>query len=225
MKLILFDIDGTIMDSGGAGTRSMDIAFKELFSVDNAFRDISMAGKTDVEILKEGLKRHNLPSDNGVIPAFISAYVKNLARDIDNPKKVIKPGIAELLGMLSERDGIRLCLLTGNLEEGARIKLKSIGVDRYFPFGAFGSDHEDRNMLLPIAADKFKGLYKEGISFKDCIIIGDTPKDVECARPYGAKAIAVATGPYSMDILNNTGADMVLKDLSNPNEFLRFIGA
>lgn len=224
MKLILFDIDGTLIDSGGAGTLSLNLAFKELFSIDNAFEGISMAGKTDIQIIKEGIVKHNLPSNNGLIPAIVNAYIKNLMIEINNDKKHIKPGINKALESISKQNSnYQLGLLTGNIKQGAQIKLKPFGLNRYFPSGAFGSDDEDRNKLLPIALDRFKTILNREINFKDCIIIGDTPLDVYCAKPYGASCIAVATGHYPISSLIRAGADIVMEDLSDTDAFLKAI--
>ena len=224
MKLILFDIDGTLIDSGGAGTRSLALAFKELFSIDNAFEGISMAGKTDIQIMKEGIAKHNLPSNNGILFAIINAYIKNLIIEMNNDKRHIKPGIKETLKMLiTGNSNYQVVLLTGNIEQGARIKLEPFDLNRYFPSGAFGSDDEDRNKLLPIAVKRFKSISGKEINFRDCIIIGDTPRDVYCAKPYGASCIAVATGPYSANSLIEAGADVVMEDLSDIDAFLKAI--
>jgi phosphoglycolate phosphatase len=116
-----------------------------------------------------------------------------------------------------------LGLLTGNLEPGARIKLEPFSLNQYFPSGAFGSDDEDRNNLLPIAIKKFEELVRKKIDTDECIIIGDTPRDVECAHIYGAICIGVATGPYLLDELIEAGADYVLKDLSDNHSLLHFL--
>jgi phosphoglycolate phosphatase len=215
MRLILFDIDGTLIDSGGAGVRSLDFAFKKVFSVENGFHGISMAGKTDAQIIKEGLVKHGLSMD-GNIGAVIEAYLFHLKQEIKNDGKHTKPGVHEILQLLHPVKDIGVGLLTGNLEQGARIKLDAFNLNQYFPSGAFGSDDEDRNKLLPVAVRRFEELLKEKLAIEESIVIGDTPRDVECAHMYGAICIGVATGPYSFDELVEAKADYVVKDLSNP---------
>jgi phosphoglycolate phosphatase-like HAD superfamily hydrolase len=214
VKLILFDIDGTLIDSGEAGTRSLNLALEELFSIKDGFRGISMAGKTDIQIMREGLRKHDLNSEDGNIGLFCESYVKHLRVQIENPNRHLKPGISESLNAMREMDAIYLGLLTGNIEAGARIKLSPFGLNSYFPLGAFGDDDEDRNRLLPVAVDKFCRHYNRDVDFRDCIVIGDTPRDVECAKVHGAYSIAVATGPYSYESLVMSGADLVLRNIS-----------
>jgi len=222
MRLILFDIDGTLIDSGGAGVRSLNLAMEELFSLDNVFQGISMAGKTDTQIIKEGLMKYNLLPD-GSIDAVINAYLRHLKREIQNDGKHVKPGIYEVLGELKDLRDSGLGLLTGNLEVGARIKLEPFMLNQYFPTGAFGSDDEDRNNLLPIAVKRFEELFHKRIEINNCIIVGDTPRDVECAHIYGAICIAVATGPYSYADLIEAGADYVIQDLSENQTLLELL--
>ena len=220
-KLILFDIDGTLISSGGAGIRSLNRAFHRLFGIDNAFEGISMAGKTDIQIMKEGLKFYGFPHMDGNIRAVVGSYLEFLKDEINNPRLKFKPGIKEVLDFL-KRQGMVLGLLTGNLEKGARIKLGPLGLNEYFPDGAFGSDHEDRDELLPIAIKKFS---KMGFEFtlKDCIVVGDTPRDVRCAKVHGARCIAVATGPYSKEELLATDADVVFDTLVDIDRCMNFI--
>jgi len=222
MRLVLFDIDGTLIDSGGAGVRSLDLALNDLFSIENGFHGISMAGKTDTQIIKEGIMKHGL-SANGTIEAVIKAYLNYLKREINNDRKHVKPGIYEVLEELRPLQDLGLGLLTGNIEEGARIKLEPFRLNEYFPAGAFGSDDEDRNNLLPIAVKRFEELFQQKIEADNCIIVGDTPRDVECAHIYGAMCIAVATGPYSYDDLIEAGADYVVHDLSDQKSLLHFL--
>lgn len=219
-RFVLFDIDGTLIDPGGAGRRSVTAAFHDVFSINDAFVDIAMAGKTDIQIIKEGLSHHGLPCGNGIISLIVYRYVENLKKNIHNPNRHIEPGVLELLNALESAGRYWLGLLTGNIEQGARIKLGAFGLNKYFPVGAFGDDSEDRNRLLPIAVKKIRTMKSIDISYRECIVIGDTPLDVECAKPFGASSIAVATGSYSYESLLGTGADYILRDLSGAIEII-----
>jgi len=216
-KLVLFDIDETLITAGGAGTRSLDQAFHALFNIEGAFKDITMAGKTDIQIIKEGLGTHGFSMD-GNVKKMTEIYLRFLQNEINNPMKKIKPGVKEALDLLRTME-MPLGLLTGNLEGGARIKLDSFSLNEYFIDGAFGSDHEDRDELLPIAIEKFS---RKGFSFTpmECIVVGDTPRDVRCAKVHGARCIAVATGPYSKEDLLATDADIVLDSLIETEKFV-----
>ena len=213
-KLVLFDIDGTLINSGEAGARALNNSFRQVFSINNAFAGIRMAGKTDIQIIKECLAFHGLQSGDGILSSVLSEYLNSLRIEVNNNRKHLQPGVIDLLNSLKKMEGYWLGLLTGNIEEGARIKLGVFGLNEYFPIGAFGSDDEDRNSLLSIVIKKFKGMTNIDINYKDCIVIGDTPLDVECAKPFGATAVAVSTGPYSYESLLETKADYVLRDMS-----------
>ena len=217
---VLFDIDGTLIDPGAAGRRSITRAFEELFSIKDAFGDIRMAGKTDIQIAKEGLAAHGLPSGDEVISSIKSEYIRILKTEIRNKRKRLMPGVMALLDVLNKRNGYRLGLLTGNIEQGARIKLGAFNLNAYFPVGAFGDDDEDRNHLLPIALEKFKQLTGIDLHYNDCVVVGDTPSDVRCSKPFGAVSVAVSTGSYSYEALLETGADYVLKDLTQALEMV-----
>jgi phosphoglycolate phosphatase-like HAD superfamily hydrolase len=221
MKLLLFDIDGTLIDPYGAGSRSAGKAFEDLFHIKDAFSGVHMAGKTDIQIMKEGLAAHGLPDGDETLSSIFEIYLGHLKKEIRNKRGKIKPGVMMLLDDLKEDDNCALGLLTGNIQAGARIKLEAFGLNRYFPTGAFGDDNEDRNKLIPFAVRRFKEITGIPISYGDCIIIGDTPMDVMCSRPFGAKAVAVSTGPYSYDSLVEAGADFVVEDLTVAREILK----
>ena len=127
----------------------------------------------------------------------------------------MKPGVVELLNYLKATEGYWLGLLTGNIEKGARIKLGVFNLNEYFPIGAFGSDDEDRDGLLPVAVKKFREMTNIDINYNNCIGVGDTPLDVQCAKIFGAISVAVSTGPYNYESLLQTEADDVLRDLSH----------
>ncbi len=220
-KLVLYDIDGTLVSTGGAGTRAMNYAFHKLYGIEDAFRDIPMAGKTDFQIMREGLKAHGLPYMDGNVEIMTKGYLEFLQEEMNNPDKHLMPGILESLELLKGM-GMSLGLLTGNLKKGASIKLGAFGIYHYFMDGAFGSDDEDRDKLLPVAINKFAD---KGYEFDaaDCIVIGDTPRDVQCAKIHGAACIAVATGPYSKDDLLKTNADIVLDSLEDSRQYMSFV--
>jgi len=223
MQFVLFDIDGTLIDSGGCGVSALNAAFEEICSIPHAFGTISMAGKTDMQIVSEGLRLQGLDSSNGVVPAVLDSYVRHLGNTIDPEKGHVKPGIREALENLHDRDDMVLGLLTGNIEQGAMIKLEAFDLDRYFEIGAYGNDDADRNRLLPIAREKLRKSKSLDIDYRNCVVIGDTPRDVECAKPYGAYSIGVATGPYSYSLLEAAGADAVFYDLSDTTRFLNLM--
>lgn len=221
MKLVLFDIDGTLISTGGAGSRALNKAFFEVLGIENAFKNFEMAGKTDVQIIKEGLVKWGINPSYPVVRKIIERYLQNLQLEMNNNSKHVKPGVIEFISFVRNELGYPTGLLTGNLEKGARIKLAPFELNQYFPFGAFGSDHEDRRFLLPIALIRFSRMFKRKISFTECIIVGDTPRDVACAKPYGAKVVAVATGPYSVSELMETQADVVVENLSEMGKILK----
>ncbi|MFC1883770.1 HAD family hydrolase [Thermodesulfobacteriota bacterium] len=221
MKLLLFDIDGTLIDPYGAGSRSAGKAFEDLFHIKDAFAGVRMAGKTDIQIMKEGLATHGLPDGDETLSSIFEVYLGHLKREVSNKRGKIKPGVVELLDDLKGNADCFLGLLTGNIQAGARIKLEAFGLNSYFPAGAFGDDNEDRNKLMPFAVRRFEEITGTTIPYSDCIVIGDTPMDVMCSRPFGAKAVAVSTGPYSYDSLVKTGADYVVKDLTATREILK----
>ena len=162
-----------------------------------------------------------MSAEDGLLSEIIETYLENLRTEIRNREKHIKPGAVELLESLRALEGYWVGLLTGNIRRGARIKLGSLGLNKYFSFGAFGDDHEDRNKLLPIALNKFRHREKIELDYKNCIVIGDTPNDVDCSKPYGAMSIAVSTGPFSYEDLLKSEADHVLRDLSHALPLIR----
>ncbi len=225
MKLVLFDVDGTLLSSRGAGTVSLNLALRDLFTIHGAFRDINMAGKTDIQIIKEGLLQHRIVPDSSRVLMVIASYLENLQREIKKTdRKHLNPGVRVVLtALIEDRTGTYVGLLTGNVEERARIKLETFNLNSYFLFGAFGSHDEDRNKLLPVAVGRFETIYQVEIDFSDCIVVGDTPREVYCARLYGAFSVAVSTGPYSANALVRAGADIVFEDLSDKCAFLNAV--
>jgi len=224
--LVLFDIDGTLVLTGGAGGRAMSSAFDEVFAIGNAFQGISMAGRTDAWILSDAAAAHGIPPDSPGLARFREAYLRHLVIELEKPgvaRKGVMPGVRDLLDALAPRTDVFLALLTGNYEAGARLKLEYFDLWRYFSCGAFGDDAPHRNVLVPKALTTVEACGGPAFAAANAIVIGDTPLDVGCAAHAGARSLAVATGSHTVDELRAAGADVVLQDLSNTAEVLRVI--
>ena len=225
-KLVLFDIDGTLVLTGGAGVRAMDRALEEAFGRTSGLEGIPVAGRTDWAILADAVQRHEQTLDTGLLEDLRDRYVRYLAEEIQHPgtgRKAVMPGIREILDALDTRRDVLVGLLTGNFEAGARVKLGHFDLWRYFRCGAFGDDAADRNALVPFAVRRAEACGLPAISPQDVIVVGDTPADVACAHAGAAVAVAVATGSSSIDELRATGADHVFPDLGDTDAFLRLL--
>ena len=225
--LLLFDIDGTLVLTGGAGSRAMTTAFAELFAVHDAFRDIPMPGRTDSWILSDAFALHGLPAEPQHRGRFRDLYLTHLATELEkpHPRKMVMPGVRPLLDALAARDDAYLALLTGNFEAAARAKLEYFDLWRYFACGAFGDDAPDRNGLLPKAIARVTACGGPPVPARHAIVIGDTPLDVACAAASGARSIAVATGSYNVEQLRDAGADVVFGDLADTDAVVAAIDA
>lgn len=224
IRLILFDIDGTLIGTGGAGTEAMNRTFEEMTGISNGFNHVNCAGKTDPQIIREGATTHGINTHARFMADFFDIYPRHLEVTVCERKGHVKPGVRNLLERLHESNGFHSALLTGNWEEGARIKLEKFSLNHFFPFGAYGSDHEDRNQLLPAAIAKFKKHHATELLPSECLLIGDTPRDVECAKVHGALCIAVATGPYPLELLRSTEADLVMENLVDDDRIMEWVG-
>ena len=221
--LILFDIDGTILRFRQPYSRSIfrDAMF-ELFNFDIAFEKMpSFAGMTDLRILREiadasGVEFSKIESEIEQVWDFLASRFEKIcnADHID-----LLPGVAELIETLDRNPDFQLGLLTGNFQRAAYHKLKSYNLSEYFPFGAFGSDNEDRNALPALAIERAAQFYPE-INFPDSktIIIGDSPRDIECARSNGLPSLIVATGGFSRTELLSHEPDAIFDDFKNTND-------
>lgn len=205
MKLVLFDIDGTLLWTDGAGRRAMEGALFEIFARhgDPAYR---YDGKTDKQIAREQMRFAGM--DDAVISArmddVLDAYVLRLERELERDAATSRlcAGVQPLLDAVESHQRATLGLLTGNIEPGARRKLKAVGVDfSRFRANAFGSDHEERPQLPAVAQRRAEALLGATMPGDRIVIIGDTPADIHCGRSLGARAIGVATGRYSVDDL------------------------
>ena len=223
MRLILFDIDGTLLWTDGAGRRAIQQALVEEMGTAGPIDTYRFDGKTDPQIVRElmTLAEHPEAEVEERIAAVCRRYVGLLTAELQKPPRNMRllPGVRELLAALEphENEGrVLVGLLTGNLAGGAALKLAAVGLDpARFCVGAYGSDSARRPELPAIAAQRAKERTGRAFSGADIVIVGDTPDDVACARPIGARTVAVATGFYDVTKLRATGAAYVFENLTD----------
>lgn len=225
VRLVLFDIDGTLIHSAGAGRRAIMAAMRDLLPAGNGYDRVRFDGKTDPQIVSELLEVAGdpAPGDPARIAAVLDRYVALLREELAGGERrpVPLPGILPLIEALEREAGVILGLLTGNVAPGARLKLLAAGIEpSRFRVGAFGSDSPHRPDLPPIAAARAAGLLGFQPAGDRVVIIGDTPADVTCGASIGARAIAVATGSYAAAELSEHGPWRVFDDLSATVEVL-----
>lgn len=216
-KLLLFDLDWTLIYTGGAGVRALDHAFEKIFEISDAMKTVSPDGKTDPAICREMIRVHlNRDPRDGEIEQLCQGYLKQLKVEIKkSPGYRILPGIPQLLEALNKSSEVLMGLGTGNLEGGAAIKLARADFMRYFRFGGYGSDSEDRPTVLRKGVERGIALAGHKVAPRDVIVIGDNMRDVLAGKAIGATTIAVASGPMSEEDLAKTSPDHLFKDLSN----------
>jgi phosphoglycolate phosphatase len=227
-RLVLFDIDGTLVLTGGAGLRAMNRACSDLVGHDSALDGVVLAGRTDWIILDDTLRRHGRELNSELLAELRRRYLQHLAEEIELPGTGAKralPGVERLLNGLMLREDAVSGLLTGNFAAGAKIKLEHFDLWKYFGFGAFGDDSADRNALVPIAIRRAEELGIGAVDPRDVFVVGDTPFDVACALAVGAIPVGVATGGFTVEQLRASGADIVFPDLSDTSAFLQLLDA
>lgn len=226
MKLVLFDIDGTLLTAGRAGADAMNIAFHELYQIANGFADIAMSGKTDPLIFQEALRQHRVGAGaEQDYPLFYERYLGHLRRTLRDTRRSqrLMPGVPQVLDALAAHPGVILGLLTGNAATAAQLKLEYFGIWHYFRVGAYGDDDADRNALVPIALARARDAFGLEIPPERTVVIGDTPRDIACARAHNACVVAVATGRYRLELLQAHEPDYCLADLSDVPAILRIL--
>lgn len=229
-KLLLFDIDGTLIDTGGAGLGALRDAFIDTFELHDRADEmpkLDLAGSTDSGIVRSLYAHFAIDDDAELTEAFYLNYLELLRtnlRDSHREEARVLPGLPALIHRLRDETDHTLALLTGNIARGAWIKVEHFGFEGIFGFGAFGSDHHDRNQLGPIAVQRALDHSGSHFDSKDVIIIGDTPKDIACARACDAIAVAVATGRFSATELQAYEPDVLFDDFTDSDAFFANLG-
>lgn len=217
MTLLLFDIDGTLVNAFGAGREAVETALQDVTGHAIDAGGITFSGKTDPEIVRDLLAENGVadgdPED--LTARVLDRYAERLAATISKKHVEALPGTQALLERLDARSDTVLALLTGNIERTAHLKLQAAGLDGFFAGGAFGSDDADRDQLVPVAARHAEEHTGHALSGQEIVVIGDTPRDVACGKAHGARTVGVCTGRY--DRADLSGADRVFDDLTDTN--------
>jgi len=220
-RLLLFDIDGTLIHAGGAGRRSIERALRaHCGELDGALANLRLDGMTDRLIVREVLASLGHPFDDALCDRILGRYVEFLAEEIHGPGYRVLPGASELLEALARR-GAFLGLCTGNVHTGARIKLGRGGLDRYFDWSAdgvngFAADGEARERIVEAVLGRAARRLGHPFQAREAMVIGDTPRDIAAARAFGVPVLAVATGRFSAEELRSCGPDHVAGTLGDP---------
>jgi phosphoglycolate phosphatase-like HAD superfamily hydrolase len=213
--LVLWDIDGTLIQSGGAGERALVTALQTAFGRIGTLEDVELAGRTDRWIARRVLAKFAVPDTAENITKYLDGYLNALPNELANPHARVLPGVRDLLVAIAAKKNFAQGLLTGNVRRGAEIKLSHHQLWAHFEFGAFGDDAELRNELGPHAVRRAAARHAVDFPADRVFVIGDTPHDVECGKAIGARTIAVATGNFSVAALQKHEPTAVFADLSD----------
>jgi phosphoglycolate phosphatase len=214
IRLALFDIDGTLIRTGGAGVRAFERTFVLEFGVPQATRGLEFAGRTDSSLVRECFLLHGIPDTKENFNRFFEMYVFQLGHQLENSNGGACPGVFPFIQDLESLPCPPLIgLLTGNIRLGAEIKLRQYQLWDFFRTGAFGDDHEDRNCLAALAQKRGEELIGKPLKGREILVIGDTPRDIACAQSIQARVLAVASGGYSCDELRACGPTWTAESL------------
>ncbi len=224
LKLLLWDVDGTLVDVDGAGRRAFIAAMRECFGIAEAsLQSVEFDGRTDTHIIKQLLDLYDLSFNEENHRALESGYVRNIDRELSLGRPRVLPGVKEILNGVEERPDLFQGLLTGNTTAGARTKMEFFGISSYFPFGGYGDEHFDRH-AIGIDALQRASEYSGHNFDPECVyVIGDTPHDITCGQALGARTIAVATGKTSAEGLNQLQPTALFNEFCNAEEFFAVI--
>jgi len=221
MYAVLFDIDGTLLLTAGAGTKAFAAAFAELFDVPDLSGDVPFAGRSDRAIAQEFMRLHGIEPTDEHWHRFVVSYLRHLDVALPQCTGEIMPGVTRLLELLQRQHHVLVGLLTGNLRLGAERKLVHYGLAEHFQFGGFGDLWTDRNAIASEAREQAR--LHAGGNLDGVMVIGDTVHDIRCARSIGACAVAVPTGNTPIEQLREESPDILIKDLTETEPLLKQI--
>ena len=219
MTVVMFDIDGTLVRTGGAGKEAIEASLAEEFGVTLSTQDIPYSGRTDLAISRDLLESHGIDATDANIEKLAEGYLNRLKHYLQRSKGQSCPGIDDLVWELHEREDVTLGLLTGNVQRGAKLKLSRYDLWQFFEFGGFGDGCYDRDDVAHAARKAIHDNVGD-IDSSKIWVIGDTPLDIRCARAIGAKVVGVATGSYRLDALEECNPDLAFEDLSDPSKLM-----
>lgn len=224
-RLVLYDIDGTLIRTGRAGLRGMNAAFQRLHGRADALDGVPFAGRTDLAIVTQIFGVMGIEASPDLVHELRDAYLEHLKDEIRKPVPDcnVLDGVEASLRALESKPDVGIGLLTGNFARGAEIKLGHFDLWRRFSFGAFGDAHADRRKLVPVAIDEAERATGARVPPSRVLVIGDTPLDVDCAKAHGAVAVGVATGPFTRRELEEAGADLAIESLAQVDELLAVV--
>jgi phosphoglycolate phosphatase len=223
-RLLLWDIDGTLISTGAAGQRALVLATAQRFGGSGDLEGVEIAGRTDSGIAHQILAKYGVPITEESMRSFLNLYLELLAQELPRSKGQVMPGVLELLERSEHRPDTILGLLTGNFRRGAQLKLEHYQLWHFFALGAFADDHHDRNELGAFALTRAQEA--TGVRFlpTQVDVIGDTGHDIACGKAFGARTIAIATGSWPRERLAEYAPDFLFNDLSNVDDVIATLG-
>ena len=222
-RLLLWDIDGTLISTSAAGYRAIELATAQRFQ-DGDLEGVEIQGRTDSGIAHQILAKYGEPLTEENVTTFLDLYLELLAQELPRSKGVVMPGVLTLLHRLEQQPNTALGLLTGNLKRGAQLKLEHYQLWHFFAFGAFADDYHDRNQLGAFALERAHAGTGGAFLPAQVDVIGDTGHDIACGKACGARTIAVATGSWSRERLAECAPDFLFDDLSNVDDVIATLG-
>jgi phosphoglycolate phosphatase len=223
-RLLLWDIDGTLISTDGAGYRAIEMAAAQRFGGTSDLEGVEIGGRTDRSIAHQILEKYGEPLTEENVQSFLKLYLELLGRELPRSRGRVLPGVVELLQRAEHRSDTILGLLTGNLRHGAQLKLKHYQLWHFFALGAFADDHHDRNELGAFALTRVREQCGEEFLPGQVDVIGDTGHDIACGKAFGARTIAIATGSWPRERLAECAPDFLFDDFSNVDNVIATLG-